>query len=159
MMKKGSTLFLKLALFVIGTPVLALCIYGVFDLIKHPANPEYALILYPIVAGLYLSTVPFYMALVQAFQLLNHIDQSKAFSEVSVKALKIIKRCAIIISVVYLILEPFFFQLAERDDAPGLVIIGMIPVFASIIIAVFAAVLERLLKEAIEFKSENDLTV
>ncbi|WP_219914085.1 DUF2975 domain-containing protein, partial [Bacillus paranthracis] len=38
-------------------------------------------------------------------------------------------------------------------------IIGMIIIFASMVIAVFAAVLQRLLKDAIDIKSENDLTV
>jgi hypothetical protein len=54
---------------------------------------------------------------------------------------------------------PFIFQLAEYDDAPGLVIIGMVPIFASIVIAVFAAVLVRLLKDAIEYKNDHDLTI
>jgi hypothetical protein len=33
------------------------------------------------------------------------------------------------------------------------------PIFVSIIIAVFAAVLQKLLKNVIEIKAENDLTV
>ena len=48
---------------------------------------------------------------------------------------------------------------AELDDAPGVVIVGMISIFAPMVIAVFAAVLQRLLQEAITIKSENDLTV
>jgi hypothetical protein len=35
----------------------------------------------------------------------------------------------------------------------------MVPIFASMVIAVFAAVLQRILQEAIDIKSENDLTV
>ncbi len=54
---------------------------------------------------------------------------------------------------------PLFYLVAERDDAPGIIIIGMIIIFASMVIAVFAAVLQRLLKDAIDIKSENDLTV
>ena len=49
--------------------------------------------------------------------------------------------------------------MAEVDDAPGLIILGMVIIFASMVIAVFAAVLQRLLQEAINIKSENDLTV
>lgn len=40
-----------------------------------------------------------------------------------------------------------------------MVLVGMVPVFASLVIAVFAAVLQRLLQEAIKIKSENELTV
>ncbi len=54
---------------------------------------------------------------------------------------------------------PLVFLVARKDDAPGLVIVGMILIFASIVIAVFAAVLKRLLQEAIDIKSENDLMV
>lgn len=156
---KRETLFLKLAVFLIGTPVLALGIYGLYWLPKNPANPDYAHILYPIIAGMYLSVIPFSIALYQAFKLLSYIDKSQAFSELSVKALRNIKFCAITISGVYVIIMPFVFLVAELDDAPGLVIFGMVPVFASMVIAVFAAVLQRLLQEAINIKSENDLTV
>ncbi|MFD2443839.1 DUF2975 domain-containing protein [Bacillus sp. CGMCC 1.16607] len=158
-MKRGSTLFLRMAVFLIGTPVLALCIFGVYWLIRNPANPEYAHILYPILIGMYVSVIPFFFALYQAFKLLSYIDKNQAFSQISVKALKNIKICAMIISGLYVVIEPFVFLVAELDDAPGLVIIGMVPIFASMVIAVFAAVLQRLLQEAIDIKSENDLTV
>jgi hypothetical protein len=158
-MKRGSTLFLRMAVFFIGTPVLALAIFGLTWLPKNPANPDYAYMLYPIVIGMYVSAIPFFVALYQAFKLLSFIDKNQAFSELSVKALKNIKICAMTISGLYLVILPFVFLVAELDDAPGLVIIGMVPVFASMVIAVFAAVLQRLLKEAIDIKSENDLTV
>jgi hypothetical protein len=90
---------------------------------------------------------------------LNIIDKNQAFSEISVKSLINIKFCAIAVSCVYVLMMPFIFQLAEYDDAPGLVIIGMVPIFASIVIAVFAAVLVRLLKDAIEYKNDHDLTI
>jgi hypothetical protein len=54
---------------------------------------------------------------------------------------------------------PLFYLVAERDDAPGIIFIGLVVIFASMVIAVFAAVLQRLLQEAIDIKSENDLIV
>ncbi len=158
-MKRGSTLFLRMAVFLIGTPVLALGIYGLFWLPKNPVNPDYSHILYPIVIGMYVSVVPFFVALYQAFTLLGYIDKNQAFSELSVKSLKNIKFCAMTISGLYAVIEPFVFLVADLDDAPGLVIVGMVPIFASMVIAVFAAVLQRLLQEAIDIKSENDLIV
>jgi capsular polysaccharide biosynthesis protein len=47
----------------------------------------------------------------------------------------------------------------KLDDAPGAIVIGLVIIFASIVIAVFAAVLEKLLRTAIDIKSENDLTI
>ena len=158
-MKKGSTLFLKLAVILMGIPVLALGIVALPWLAKNPANPDYAYMLYPIVIGMYVSVIPFFIALYQAFKLLGFIDRNESFSELSVKALKNIKSCAMTISGLYLVLLPFVFLVAELDDAPGLIIVGMVPVFASLVIAVFAAVLQRLLQDAIRIKSENDLTV
>lgn len=87
-MKHGSTLFLKAAVFLIGTPVLALSIFGVYWLVNNPANPEYDHILYPIIIGMYVSVIPFFVALFQAFKLLSYIDKNQAFSELSVMALK-----------------------------------------------------------------------
>jgi hypothetical protein len=54
---------------------------------------------------------------------------------------------------------PLIIYVAEKDDAPGAVLIGLVFIFATLIVGVFAAVLERLLQNAIELKSENDLTV
>ncbi|CAM4222740.1 hypothetical protein BAMA_18840 [Bacillus manliponensis] len=158
-MKHGSTLFLKIAVFLIGTPVFALCIFGLPWLVNHPVNPDYAYILYPIVIGMCVSVIPFSIALYKAFMLLSYIDKNKAFSKISVRALKNIKYCAIAISTLYVVMMPFVYLVAEKDDAPGLIIMGMVPIFASMVIAFFAAVLQRLLQEAIDIKSENDLTV
>lgn len=158
-MKQVSTIFLKIAVILIGTPVLALCILGLHWLANNPANPDYAHILYPILIGMYVSAIPFYFALYQAFKLLSYIDKNKAFSELSVAALKNIRNCAITVSTLYVVMMPFVYLLADKDDATGLIIIGMVPIFASMVIAVFAAVLQRLLQEAIDIKSENDLTV
>jgi hypothetical protein len=158
-MRQYSTIFLKGAVILIGIPVLALCVLGLFWLPSHPANPNYASIIYPVIIGIYLSAVPFFAALYQALKLLSYIDKNKAFSQISVNALKKIKYCANIISILYVVVLPFVYLVAEKDDAPGLILMGMVPIFASMIVAVFAAVLQRLLQEAIDIKSENDLTV
>ena len=158
-MKRGTTLFLKLALLIMAIPVVALDIYGLVWLMNNPANPEYAHILYPIVIGFYLSVIPYLSALYQSFRLLNYIDKNEAFSLLSVKALKFIKYCGLTFSGLYVIVLPFVYVVAELDDAPGLIIIGMVPIFGGLVIAVFAAVLQRLLQEAIYIKSENELTV
>ena len=160
-MKRGSTLFLKIAVILIGIPVLALCIFLVPEIANFAAElyPDIAYIKYLVFIDLYASAIPFYFALYQAFKLLSYIDKNKAFSELSVKALKNIKYCAITISILYVAGMPLFYLMAEIDDAPGIIVIGLVIIFASMVIAVFAAVLQRLLQEAIDIKSENDLTV
>ncbi len=160
-MKRGSTNFLKVVIFLIGIIVLALCIFWLPWLADRMAemNPELAYLQYPVLIGLYTTAIPFFFALYQALKLLNYIDKNKAFSEVSVNALKYVKYCAITISILYVAGIPFLIPIADADDAPGLVAFPVIIIFASSVIAVFAAVLQKLLKEAIDIKSENDLTV
>ena len=121
--------------------------------------PESNLIKYFVYIAFDTSAIPFYFALYQAFKLLRYIDQNNAFSHLSVNALKKIKYCAISISVLHALVLPLFYLFADADDAPGVIIVGLIVPFASIIIAVFAAVLQKLLQEAIHIKSENELTV
>ncbi|MGU3369632.1 DUF2975 domain-containing protein [Bacillus mycoides] len=160
-MKQGSTLFLKTAIILIGIPVLALCIFLVPNIGKYAAElfPDIAFIKYLVLINLYATVLPFYFALYQAFKLVSFIDKGNAFSKLSVRALKKIKNCAVTIGILYVVGMPLFYLVAERDDAPGIIILGMLLIFASMVIAVFAAVLQRLLKDAIDIKSENDLTV
>ncbi|MGG1675739.1 DUF2975 domain-containing protein [Neobacillus sp. NRS-1170] len=159
--KRGSTTFLKVIIFLVGIAVLALCIFLV------PKIGNFAGELYPDIAymkslvliDMYAAAIPFYFALYQAFKLLSYIDKNQAFSELSVKALKNIKYCAFTISTLYLLGMPLYYLMAKRIDPPSFIPIGLIIIFASMVIAVFAAVLQRLLQEAINIKSENDLTI
>ena len=160
-MKRGTTLILKIAVILIGIPVLALCIFLVPQIGDFAAElyPDQAYIKYLVLIDLYATAIPFYFALYQTFKLLDYIDKNNAFSGLSVRVLKNIKYCAIAISILYVIGMPLFFLMADMDDAPGIILIGLVMIFASLVIAVFAAVLQRLLQEAIDIKSENDLTV
>jgi len=105
------------------------------------------------------AAIPFFYALYQGLLLLRYIDKNTAFSDASVKAIRTIKYCAFAISILYAAGMPFIIYIAEKDDAPGAVLIGLVFIFAPLIVGVFAAVLEKLLHNAIEIKSENDLTV
>lgn len=160
-MRRGSTLFLKAVIFFIGIVVLALCIFALPSMWKGGSEefPMASLALFFIMIGIYASTVPFFFALWQALKLLSYIDQNTAFSDLSVKSLRNIKRCAIAIAVLYIGIVPLLLPIAQADDAPGLVVIGAVIACAPIVVAVFAAVLQRLLQNAIEIKSENELTV
>jgi hypothetical protein len=159
-LREVTTLFLKIAVFIIGLPVLALCIFFVPHMANFAATsyPNIAPMKYLIFIVMYGAAVPFYFALYQAFNLLRYIDEKTAFSELSVKALKNIKCCAVTISGLYVLGLPLFRFIAQKVDPP-IGLMGLIIIFASLVIAVFAAILQRLIQEAINIKSENDLTV
>ncbi|HWK24851.1 MAG TPA: DUF2975 domain-containing protein [Ureibacillus sp.] len=160
-MERGSTLFLKICVILMGLPVLGVCIFMVPDMANFGARlyPDFPLIKFLLFIVMYGAAIAYYFTLYQAFKLLNYIDKNNAFSQISVDALKKIKISAIIISSLYVVGMPLFYLIAEKDDAPGLILIVAVFVFAPLVIAVFAAVLQRLLQEAINIKSENDLTV
>lgn len=153
-MKHGSTLFLKAVVLLFGVAVLALCIFLTHTLLTEDVGGYL-----PILIGMLIASIPFFVGVYHTFKLLTYIDQKKAFTELSVKALNTIKYCGIAISALYGVGLPYIFLVAERDDAPGVVLLGLIFTFAPMIVAVFAAVLQKLLQNAINLKSENDLTV
>lgn len=163
-MKRGSTVFLKTAIFLIGISVLGLCIFllpqiavGAIEQAQQGVGVAY--VIFGILIIMYGSAVPFYIALYQALLLLNYIDKNQAFSALSVNALRKIKNAAKLIFGLYVVALPLIFIIAESDDAPGLVLFGMVIAGSALIVAVFVAVLQRLLQQAIQIKSENDLTV
>jgi hypothetical protein len=160
-MEKVTTLFLKMAVILLGVPVLGLCIFLVPELANLSSEllPEFPLLKYFVFMIFDGSAIPYYFALYQAFKLLRYIDKNISFSDLSVKALKKIKYSAVTISFLHVLVLPLFYIFAEIDDAPGVIFVGLAVPFASMVIAVFAAVLQKLLKEAIDIKSENDLTV
>ena len=154
-MNRLSTTFLQGAVLILGLVVLAGCLLVLAPALLKEDDWEFRIL----IVGMLIAAVPFFVALIQTLKLLNVIDGPKAFSPVSVAALKVIKYCALAIGAVYLALLPVFFYIADTDDAPGVVLIGLVFVFASSVVAVFAATLHKLLRNAIRIKSENDLTV
>lgn len=158
---KRETLFLKFVVTLMGLPVLALCIFFLPEIAAYFAelNPKLNFLQYPFLIGLYVTAIIFFVALYQTLKLFSYIEKKQAFSELSVKALKNIKHCGITISSLYVVFMPLLYLIAEIDDAPGIILIGMVIIFCCMVIVVFAAVLQKLLKEAIDIKSENDFIV
>lgn len=160
-MKRCSTAILRLAVFVAGAVVLAICGVAVWLVMteKSPAS-DYYVLSRVLLAGVCSAAVPFFIALHRSYKLLDYIDANRAFSELSVNALKVISRCAfadfLICAVAGL---PFFYAVAQVEDAPGSVVIGMAIAGAAFVISVFASILCRLLQDVVSMKSENDLTI
>lgn len=108
----------------------------------------------------YAASIPFFVALYQAFRLLGYVGQNKVFSPGSVKALKTIKYCAIAVGGFIVVGEILLMVNHDgKDDITGAVSMGIIMTFLSIVTATAAAVFERTLQSAVDLKSENELTV
>ena len=158
-MKTGSTVILRIAIYLIGAAVLTLCVFLLPILIGNELGQGNDFDYGPIMLGMYIPAIPFFWALYQGLKLLKLIDENKAFSAAAVQALRKIKQCALIISGLYALGMPYIFYVADKDDAPGVALIGFIIIGASFTVATFAATLQKLLRNAIAIKKENDLTV
>ena len=158
---KGSTILLRMAAGIISLGVLALCVFLLPQVWIHAYNeyPTYGHAVRAVVAVMYVSTIPFYIGIYKGWQILNAIDHGRAFTNRSVVALQTIAYCAGVISLIYMISLPFFYIWADNDDAPGLMVIGLFLVGMPLIVGTAIELLRRLLVEAVNIKSENDLTV
>ncbi len=159
-MKKSSTLFLQGVIILVG--IIALAIMVRFPLTEGRATNLDLFSIYadPFLVYGYLASIAFFVALYQAFKLLGCIGHNKVFSLKSVKALRIIKYCGIILSIL-IVIAALYIRIyhAQEDDPAGFIAIAILATFISAVIATAAAVFERTLQGAVDIKSENDLTV
>lgn len=158
-MRNKTIMFLRLAIILVSAIIFVVCAFMFYYVLNNPVNPKYAASLYPIITGLFLTTIPFYTALYKAMKLLGYIDKNQAFTSTSVRSVKNIKICAGCISILYMLMMPFIFILADTDDAPGAILMGLVPIFISAVICVGAYVFQKLLQQAVDIKNENDLTI
>ena len=158
-MNRGSTIFLRVVISLIAIAALAVCIFGLPPMVAREAakTPETASLVYLFLAGAYVLAILFFVALYQAFQLLTYIDRDKAFSELSVRALRHIKHCAIAISALMVagIAALMALSFGKGEDIAGIVAMGLLITFASSVVAAFAAVLQKQVQKAIDIKKEG----
>ena len=158
-MKNSSTIFLQVVVVLIGICVLALMLWEPHIEGRNAhATPFEIYFKDPFLAYAYVASIPFFAALYQAFKVLGYARQNKAFSEAAVKALRTIKFCAIAI-IGFVAVGEVFIMFGNSDDRAGGVFMGILITFGSVIIATAAATFEWILQNALDMKSENDLTV
>src|SRR5690554_4016341 len=132
-MRKVSILFLKSSILLVTLPMLLLALYGLYELALNPVNPRYASMLYPVIAGVYLSLIPLLWIFLQFYQLL-HLESGKNEGESRIKILERLRRGSLFFGSVFLVTEPFVFLVAQEDDAPGLILVFLIPVFFALVL-------------------------
>jgi Protein of unknown function (DUF2975) len=157
LIERGSILFLKAVLVLVGIGALALMIWE-----PHIEGRNAHATLFeiyfkdPFLAYAYIASIPFFVAIHRALKLLDYVGQGTVFSPAAVTALRTIKHCAMAI-VGFVALGEIFIMLADSDDRAGGVFIGILITFFSLVVATAMVVLERVLQSAVEIKSENDL--
>jgi len=158
-MKRGSTIFLQVVIALLGVGVFALLLWEP-QVEGRNVNATLFEIYFkdPFLAYAYIGSIPFFVALYQAFKLLGYIRRNEIFSQRSVRALRTIKYCALAI-IGFVAVSVIFMISGDRDDRPAGVFMRILITFPSIVVATAAAVFERILQNAVDIKSENDLTV
>jgi len=159
--KRSATIFLQVVLVLIGIGALALLLWEPHLEGRNAHATTFEIYFKdPFLAYAYLASIAFFMALYQAFKLLGYIGQNNVFSLRSVRALRTIKYCAIaLVAMIGGAVAYLFIAVRGKDDIAGGVAMGVFMIFVSAVIATAAAVFERLLQNAVDLKSENDLTV
>ncbi|RIK84446.1 MAG: DUF2975 domain-containing protein [Planctomycetota bacterium] len=158
-MKRSSTAFLQSVIVLIGIGALALMLWEPHLEGRNAHATVFAVYFGdPFLAYAYLASIPFFVALYQGFKVLGYAGKNQVFSQAAVNALRTIKRCAIAM-IGFVAGAEIFILMHESDDAAGGVVMGIFIAFGSIVMATAAATFERILQNAVDLKSENDLTV
>jgi hypothetical protein len=160
-MKRSSTIFLQVVIVLVGIGAGALMLWEP-HLEGRNAHATTFQIYFndPFLAYAYTASIAFFTALYQAFKLLGYAGQNNIFSPAAVKSLRIIKYCALLLIAFVLGAEAYIWTFVRgTDDIAGGVAMGLMMMFVSVIVATAAGVFEHLLQNAVNMKSENDLTV
>jgi hypothetical protein len=156
--KLGSTTFLKVIIFLLGIAVLALCFFWLPVIaIREPKAHPGVYSLYPLLVYAYGCCIAFSVALYQAYKLLTYIERNNAFSELSLKSLKIIKKCGItaIFFIVLVIVTLKVIAKVTGDDAAGPISLSLMGILATSIITAIADALQKSLENALELKPKK----
>lgn len=159
-MKRVPVVFLQAVIVLIGIVALAILLW--FPLTEGRATNLDLFSIYfdPFILYGYAASTAFFVALYKAFRLLGYIGQNKVFSSNSVKTLRSIKHCAIVLSI-SIVAAGLFIRLShdKEDDPAGFLAMCIVTTFITIVVATAAAIFEKLLQNAVDMKSENDLTI
>jgi hypothetical protein len=147
-MKRGSTIFLQVVILLIGLGVLAFLLWEP-HVEGRNANATLFEIYFkdPFLAYAYIGSIAFFVALYQAFKLLGSIRRNEMFSQRSVRTLRTIKYCALVI-IGFVAVSVIFMIFGDRDDRPAGLFMRMIITLPSIVVAIAAAVFERIFSRA-----------
>ena len=145
-MKRGCTIFLQAVILLLGVGVLVLLLWEP-HLEGRNVNATLFEIYFkdPFLAYIYLAFVPFFVGLYQGFKLFGSARRDENFLRHSVRALRIIKYCALTTAIFILGAEAYLFIFMRgKDDIAGGVMMGAFILLGSAVIATAAAVFERI---------------
>ena len=160
-MKRGPTIFLQIVIVIFSIGLFAALLWEPQVEGRNVNATQFEIYFKdPFLAYIYLAFIPFFVGLYQVFKMLGFARRDEIFSPRSVRALRILKYCAITTALFIVGAEVYIFIFVRgTDDVAGGVMMGAFIIFVSAVIGTAAAVFERILQNAVDIKTENDLTV
>lgn len=161
-LSRSSTTFLQFVVILIGLVAVAFLLWEPQVEGRNKDATQFEIYFQdPFLALVYMGSIPFFVALYQAIRALGYAGRNEVFSPEVVKALRIIKYCALAIIGFVFVEEIWILAASGGDnDNPGApIFLGLLIVLPSIVVATTAGMFARILQNAVELKSENDLTV
>ena len=139
-LKSSSALFLQVLVVLVGSVTLGLLLWEphLEGRNAHATTFE-TYFKDPFLAYVYVGSLPFFMALYQAFRLFGHVKRTGSFSEVNLGSLRVITRCALTMLgfVVGAVIGIVLF--GDGDDRPAGVFMGLLAALVAGAIAITAA--------------------
>jgi hypothetical protein len=149
-MKNSSAFFLQIAIVFIGIGTLAFMLWEPHIEGRNAHATTFEIYFKdPFLVYVYVGSTPFFLALYRAFRLFGHVRQNRSFSQVTVDALRTIKHCAIAIIGFVAVGVVFIIIFGDKDDRPAGVFMSFLVTFASIVIAIAAAMFARNLQNTL----------
>ncbi len=144
------------ALVIVITAIAIMVMPGMADQMAR-TYAEFANLKIPGLVLIYASLIPLYIAIFETWKLLKMAEDKEVFNESSAKSLDRIKYSTGLIFIMYSIAIITLLILRVPFSAAYLTLI--IAGLAMLAISLFASVLKKLLLIAINYKTENELTI
>ncbi|HHU63711.1 MAG TPA: DUF2975 domain-containing protein [Clostridiales bacterium] len=119
--------------------------------------PEFEYMFFPCLVFIWITAVPFYIALWNVWLICNEISKDNSFCRENAARLKLISKLSVLECILYFvaIIILLFLNLLH----PSILLLALSIIFVGIAIAIASAALSHLVHKAYVLKEENDLTI
>src|SRR5687767_8190301 len=143
-MKSSSALFLQVVIVLVSIGTLGLLLWEPHLEGRNAHATTFEIYFKdPFLAYVYVGSIPFFVAIHRAFGLFGHVRRNGTFSQVTLDALRVIKRCAMAIIGFVAGAVIFIIMFGDGEDRPAGVFMCVLVASAASVIAIAAAVSAR----------------
>jgi hypothetical protein len=143
-MKSSSALFLQVVIVLLGIGILGLMLWEPHLEGRNVHATTFEIYFKdPFLAYAYVGSIPFFVALHRAFGLFGDVRRNGTFSEVTLNALRVIQRCAMILIGFVAGGVIFIIMFGDGEDRPAGIFMCVLIAFPATVIAIAAAMCAR----------------